>query len=196
MIPIGFLALAVAFSLTGLTFYVADTLRGRTQPNRVTWALWALAPLVAFAAEVDEGVGPVAIMTLLIGIGPLVVVAASFVDRRGYARLTRFDLACGGLSVLALVAWQITGSGNVAILFSVLADLLAAAPTVRKSYLRPESETWKAFLCSAISASITLLTISDWTFAAAAFPAYLLGMSGTLFILVRFPGWRPHRVAA
>ena len=44
-----------------------------------------------------------------------------------------------------------------------------------------------AFLCSGISAAITLLTITDWNFATAAFPVYILVMSSMLFTLVRFP---------
>lgn len=195
MLPIGFIGLAVAFNVAGLSVYVRDTVRGHTQPNRVTWLLWAVAPLIGFAAEIGEGVGVIAVTTLMLGLGPLVVLAASFVNRRGYARLTPFDLACGGLSVLALIAWRVTGSGDVAIVFSVLADLLAGAPTLRKAYTSPHTETATAFLCSAISASITLLTISDWTFASAAFPVYILAMSSTLFLLVRFPAWRPRRIA-
>ncbi len=29
--------------------YLRDTLAGRTKPNRVSWSLWALAPLISLA---------------------------------------------------------------------------------------------------------------------------------------------------
>ena len=41
----------------GAAVYLRDTLRGTTQPNRVTWLLWAVAPLLAAAVEFNEGVG-------------------------------------------------------------------------------------------------------------------------------------------
>ena len=195
MIPAQFVFLAAAVSALGLTAYVRDTLRGRTQPNRVTWFLWALAPLIAFAAELQEGVGLPAVMTFMVGFGPLVVFLVSFVDRQAYARITRFDLVCGSLSILALVAWRLTGKGTVAILFSLLADLLAAVPTLRKGYREPHTETAAAFGCSFVSATITLLTITDWSFAVAAFPIYILCMSALLFTLVRFPRLRPATIA-
>ena len=84
----------------------------------------------------------------------------------------------------------------MAIAFSLLADCMAAVPTLRKAYRDPHTETWMAFLCSGISAGITLLTITDWDFATAAFPIYILVMSGVLFILVRFPHLRPTSAPA
>jgi hypothetical protein len=191
MLPSWFVIVGAGFNVVGLTSYVRDTVQGRTHPNRVTWALWALAPLIAFAAEIGQGVGLVALMTFMVGFGPLVVLIASFIGHQAYARITRFDLCCGALSVLAIVAWQVTGKGTIAILFSLFADLLAAIPTLRKAFVAPHTESWMAFLCSAISALLTVLTITDWTFAVAAFPIYIVAMSALLFTLVRFPHLRP-----
>ena len=36
---------------------------------------------------------------------PLLIFLASFVNRRSYWQLNRFDLSCGALSVAALVVW-------------------------------------------------------------------------------------------
>lgn len=196
MIPVQFVFVAAGFSLVGIVAYVADTLRGRSHPNRVTWFLWALAPLIAFVAQIQQGVGLQSLLTFMVGFGPAVVLAASFVAGHAPVRITRFDLACASVSILALVAWRATGQGNVAIAFSLLADLMAAVPTLRKTYVAPHTETATVFACSAVSASLTLLTITTWNFATAAFPAYILFMSGVLFTLVRFPGLRAgHRPA-
>ena len=34
-------------------FAPIDTLRGRVRPNRVSWVLWALAPLITITATRD-----------------------------------------------------------------------------------------------------------------------------------------------
>ncbi len=196
MIPVQFVFVAVLFNVVGMTSYIADTLRGRSHPNRVTFALWSVAPLIAFAAQIQKGVGLTSLLTFMVGFGPLLVLLASFVDRRAYARVTRFDLSCGALSIVALVAWRVTGNGNVAIVFSLLADLLAAVPTLRKAYRVPHTETAMAYLCSGISALITMLTITNWDFATASFPIYIACMSTVLYMLVRFPRLRPASAAA
>jgi hypothetical protein len=151
--------------------------------------LWALAPMIAFAAEVVQGVGLDAVLTLAVGVGPLLVVAASFLDPKAYARVTPFDAGCGVLSLIALVAWAATGRGNVAILLSILADFLAAIPTIRKAYRFPHTEHAVAFLSGVAGAAITLLTIKgeDWGFASVAFPAYIALDSGLIAGLILLP---------
>jgi len=189
MIDAHFAILGALITVTGNAAYAVDTVRGKTQPNRVTWMLWALAPMIAFAAEVAQGVGLNAVLTLAVGIGPLLVVAASFLDPKAYARVTPFDAGCGVLSLIALVAWAATGRGNLAILLSVLADFLAAMPTIRKAYRYPHTEHAAAFLSGVAGAAITLLTIpaEDWGFATVAFPAYILLDSGLIACLILLP---------
>lgn len=187
MIDPRFAILGAVITVAGSASYARDTLRGRTQPNRVTWILWTVAPLIAFAAEVAQGVGLESLMTLAVGVGPLLVVIASFLDPRAYYRLTRFDAICGALSVAALVAWGVTGRGNVAIVFSILADFFGLIPTLRKAYRDPESESASAFVGSFCGAVITLLTVAVWTFANAGFPLYILAADVTLSTLILTP---------
>ena len=195
MIDVWFVILGALIILTGNAAYARDTVRGNTQPNRVSWMLWALAPMIAFAAEVVQGVGLNAVLALAVGVGPLLVVAASFLDPKAYARVTPFDAACGVLSLIALGAWAVTGRGNLAILLSILADFLAAVPTIRKAYRYPHTEHAIAFLSGVAGATITLLTIKpeDWGFASAAFPAYIALDSGLIALLILMP--RPRRSA-
>ena len=195
MIDPRFAILGALITVTGSPSYARDTLRGRTQPNRVTWMLWTVAPLIAFAAEVVQGVGLQSLMTLAVGVGPLLVVIASFLDARAYYRLTRFDAVCAALSVAALVAWGVTGTGDVAILFSILADFFGLVPTLRKAYREPQSESASAFLGSWSGAVITLLTISVWSFANVGFPLYILAADTTLCTLILAPRHRRKPVA-
>jgi hypothetical protein len=195
MIDPRFAIVGALIILAGNAAYARDTVRGNTQPNRVTWMLWAVAPLIAFAAEVSQGVGLNSVLALTVGIGPLMVVVASFMDPKAYVRVTPFDAACGVLSVVALGAWAATGRGDVAILLSILADFLAAVPTIRKAYRRPHTEHAAAFLSGVAGATITLLTIKpeDWSFASVAFPAYILLDSALIASLILVP--RPGQSA-
>jgi hypothetical protein len=90
------------------------------------------------------------------------------------------------LSFLGLGLWYITKEGNIAILFSILADGFAAVPTIIKSYYHPETETSKVYLLAAFNAAVTLLTIKVWSFAHYSFPLYILILCVLLFILIKF----------
>lgn len=186
MINENFIYLAIIFnSVAGLS-YLVDTIRGKVQPNRVTWFLWALSPLIAFAAEITQGVGLVSLITFLAGFMPLLIFLASFINKKSHWKLTRFDFLCGGLSLIGLFLWYLSKSGDVAILFSIFADLLAGIPTLRKAYNAPETESARAYSLTAVGSGITLLTLTSWTFANYAFPVYLFILDLILFVLIYF----------
>lgn len=175
-----FVILGAAAALGGTGHYVWATLVGRAQPNRVTWGCWSAAPLIAFAAEVHEGVGLRSLMTFVVGVGPLFIFAASFVNPQSYWRLGPFDLACGVLSIAALVGWALTRSGVVAILLAILADFVAGVPTIVKTWRAPESEAPLIFVLSIVNAGLALLTVDEWTTANVAFPLLIMATGTTL----------------
>ena len=47
-----FVYLATALSIVSAGGYILDTLRGDTSPNRVTWSLWGVEGVLAFAVEI------------------------------------------------------------------------------------------------------------------------------------------------
>lgn len=185
-------------TLVGSVTYALDTLRGRTTPNRVSWAMWTLAPMVGFAAQLAEHAGLASLLTFAIGFGPLLVLLASFADPGAYQRLTPFDLACGVGSLLALIAWAATGAGNVAIALSIASDFLAAIPTILKSHRDPDSESASAFIAGATGSAITLLSIPSHAFgiATAAFPAYIIADGSLIAGLILLGRRRGSRAAS
>jgi hypothetical protein len=186
-----FAILAGVIAVASAAGYAFETLRGRNQPNRVTWAMWTVVPMIAFAAQIGQGVGLQSVFTFAGGFGPLLVLVATFVNRKAYWRLTSFDLTCGLISLAALALWAITGKGLVALALSVLADFFAAVPTIKKSYRVPMSESGYPFLFGVVAAVITLLTIKEWTLANSAFGIYVLFTDSLIAGLVLFPAARP-----
>jgi hypothetical protein len=186
MINQNFVILGAIIAAIGTVGYLIDTLKGRVKPNRVSFLLWSLAPLIAFAAEIQQGVGIQSLLTFVVGFLPLTVFIASFVNKQAQWKLTRFDLTCGAFSLLGLILWYLTKSGDVAILFSILADGLAALPTLVKSYNYPETESSWPYFTSTISGVITLLTVKVWNLANVGFPLYITCVTLAISSLVQF----------
>lgn len=186
MLNENFVILGAIINLLGGFSYIKDTLKGKVQPNRVSWGLWAVAVLIAFSAEISQGVGIQSLATFMVGFVPLLIFLASFANKKAYWKITKFDLACGALSVIGLVLWQLTKIGNLAIIFSIFADLTAGIPTLVKSYRYPETENWIEFMSSFISVTIAMLTLKIWTFAYFAFPFYIFLYDLTAVVLIKF----------
>ena len=186
MINQNFVILGAVINLLGGISYVWDTLQGKVKPNRVSWGLWAFASFIAFAAELQQGVGIQALMTFMVGFTPFLIFVASFFNKKSYWKLGKFDMWCGILSVFGLILWNVTKVGNIAIIFSIFADLTAGIPTLVKAYRFPETENYIEFTSSFINAIITILTLTVWNFEYYGFPIYIFLFDLTAIIFIKF----------
>jgi len=186
VINVHFVYLGAAIGAFGSLVYVRDTLRGTTQPNRVTWLLWAIAPLLASAVEFRSGVGLRTLTTFMIGFMPLLVFAASFHNPAAVWQIRRLDYVCGAMSLAGTAAWLATQNGVVAIAAAIAADFLAGIPTMMKSWTHPESETVTSYVGAVINSGILLLTIAHWTTDVGAFPLFVFCIAGVQVVVVGF----------
>ena len=186
MLNPNFVIVGTLIGAAGTVAYLIDTVKGKIKPNRVSFLLWSIAPFIAFAAMIKQGAGIEALMTFSTGFLPLTVFIASFVNKKAEWKLTKFDLLCGFLSILGLILWLITKVGNVAIFFSIMADGLAAVPTIVKAYKYPETEMAWPWLATAFGVVLTLLTLNKLTFANSGFNSYILIVSVVVFSFTQF----------
>jgi hypothetical protein len=165
--------------------YFRDTLAGRTKPNRVTWFLWALAPLVslgaAFSADADIWAS---VRVLVGGVVPAAIFLGSFVNRKSYWRLTGFDWFCGGLSSTALLFWQLANSPLIAVLLATAANIIASIPTFIKAWNFPETESRLLFVVSFWSTILIIPAIPVWTIANSAFQIGLILTTGAMLLAI------------
>lgn len=183
MIAAEFVFLAILLRLLSGANYLYATWKRRVQPNAVTWFFWGVAPLIAFVAQLQEGVGLEAWMSLGLAVGPLTICVVSIIRRDARWKVTTFDVGCGVSAALGLVLWQVTNDPLVAIWFAILADISGGIPTIVKTWRKPRSEKPFPYFLSAVSMVITLMTITNWSVASAAFPIYILLMNILLFTL-------------
>ena len=165
--------------------YFRDTLAGRTKPNRVSWFLWALAPLgslgAAFSVDADIWAS---VMVLVGGVVPGVVFLGSFFNRKSYWKLTWFDWFCGGLSLTALLFWQLASSPLIAVLLAAGANTFALIPTFIKAWNFPETETRLIYINSFLSAVLIIPAIPVWNIANSAFQISLMLGTGVMLVAV------------
>lgn len=188
MISPNFVLLALCFNIVGTAIYIRQSLKDEVQPHLVTFFLWALAPLVAYAAQVSQGAGIVALVTLVAGINPALIFAISLRRSGAHWSISTLDIVCGVLSLAGLALWCLSRDGLYAIVLAIAADALASVPTFRKSFSHPESESPILYALSAVSAVITMLSIQEWTFDRYGFALYLLVTDLSLALVIEIRG--------
>ena len=179
-----------AIQLIGIFSYIRETSKGNTKPNKVTWFMWSVAPLIATAASLYAGVTWAVVPVFISGFGPLLVFIVSFFNKNSYWKLERFDYLCGFFSLLALILWVVTKEPNIAIIFAILSDGSAAAPTLFKAWKYPETETAAPFTLGIINSLTSFAAIEVWAFSAYAFPAYLVVINSLISIAILRPKYK------
>ena len=176
--------LGATINATGSYRYIRDTLRGTTKPNRVTYFMWGIAPLIATVAAVSKGVTWAAFPVFMSGFCPLMVFFSSFVNKQGFWKLGVLDYVCGAFSALALILWAVTREPTIAIILAIASDGLAALPTLIKAWSYPETETGISYVLAFVSASTSFAAVNRWTFTECRFAIYLVILSALLSLSV------------
>jgi len=159
----------------GGVVYIKDTLTWKTKPNRVSWWIWATAPLIwsawmYFSQWLTWNILPV----FMAGFIPFLIFISSFVNKKSYWELKKLDYICLVLAILGLILWWITNNPLLAIIFSILADFFASLPLIIKSYKFPETETIFPFFTWLIANLSAFLVIKNWLPEEYLFPVYLV----------------------
>ena len=185
LVDIILVLISVSLSVYGSYYYIRDTIRGTTRPNRLSYGLWAVAPLIGVGAAISSGADILTtVRTFMAGFMPLLIFIASFANKTGYWKTTKFDYFCGLFSIVALVVWLVVDLPVYAVLLAAIADFFAAIPTIKKSWTNPESETGIAYVTSLLSVLIILPTIKVFDIQSTAFQIYLLTVNIILIFAI------------
>jgi hypothetical protein len=193
--------LGAVLSLLGSADYIINTIKGKTKPNRVSWLIWAISPIIGTIAAISNGVTWAILPTFMAGFGPLLVFIVSFFNKKSYWKLGGGDYLCGALAIIALILWGVTKDPNVAIFFSIVADLLAAIPTLIKAWRHPETESGLIFILAELNQITGFIAMKEWSFSESAFGVYLFTINICLItaiyrkkIMQRFKKKQPANV--
>jgi len=101
----------------------------------------------------------------------------------GVGGVSRLDIYCLVIAVLALVLYTVTGNGLLAISFGIVADLVGYIPTFVKTWHKPKSEDPTFFIIEGVASLLGVIAI--WELRAdILFPVYFVLSSMTVVILI------------
>jgi len=176
---------SAVIALLGSSAYIKDTISGKSKPNRISWLMWTLAPMVATVAALATHADLwTTSRTFLAGFVPLLILIASFLNKKSYWKITLFDSLCGALSLVAVIIWLFANSPVIAVLIAAVGDCFAAIPTIIKSWKYPETETGLTYFTGLVSVILVLPSVPKWNIQNSAFQIYLLLVNTILLLSI------------
>lgn len=175
MLPEYFAYLTIVIGLLAMYTYIKSMLQGKARPNRVSWILWGVVPMIATYIGYKSGISlPILAATFMAGFISVSVVIVSFFTEGAYWKTEKSDIWCAILSAIAIVVWVATKNGVVSLIFAILADLFAGIPTMIKAWKYSDTENATSFGYGVLNQFVTFLIIKDFTFLNFAFPLYVI----------------------
>lgn len=172
------------FALMGFLPYVITVYQGKTSPNRASWSIWASLGIILAVSNYQEGARDT--MPLLTAYAICQITIALLSLKYGEGGWNTFDRTCLLGALISIVLWQLYDSPLIAIAISIAIDSLGALPTIKKSYLQPETEDLFSWMMFWTAGTCNILALNEWS-AIAAQPIYLFTFNSIVIFLLWLP---------
>jgi hypothetical protein len=171
--------LAGITGIAGYIPYIRDTVRGSTQPDRVSWFIWLVEYSVLFAAHIAEGAHN---SLWLIGLQLLgVSIISGLSVRYGTGGFDRNKLLLIACVLASLIVWRSLQSASLAILLLIAVEASGVVITSLKVFRNPGSETlsmWAAVGLGGLLSTLGAGSNAAWIMYV--YPVSLIVMSGSV----------------
>lgn len=173
--------LAVCIALYSYIPYFRDIFRGKTKPHAFSWFVWGLMTGIAFFAQLSAGAKAGAWATGFTALVCFIIFGCALkVGRKNIVAIDWFFL---GGSLLSLALWAVTKDPLTAVIIITIVDMLAFAPTFRKSYHKPNQETVATYSLSALKFVVAITALSTFTVTTVLYPLSLV-ITNSLFVVM------------
>lgn len=166
----------------GMVWYIYTIIYGDTRPNQITWGVWALIGALGASSAIQGGAGPGAWVAVVYLFFQIVVFGLTLSPKYNKKGREVYDYPLGLMAVVGILVWQIFDlPPSFAAAVAVTADATVGWFTLRESWRQPMTEPLRVWFIDSLAAALGLLAIAHWSFAASAYPVYLLVGNGAIF---------------
>lgn len=176
--------IAIALTFLGYIPYIKDIIAGKTKPHLYSWISWGLVGAIVFALQLSNNAGAGAFVTLAAELACAVVIFLT-IKYRVSSKITNTDKVFILLAFIALGFWLIAKKPIISAILLTLIDLLSFAPTVRKSWINPYSETLSFYFLNILRFGLVTLSLSNYTTVNLLYPITWF-IANTLFVCMLF----------
>lgn len=184
-----FTALAIIISISNVIYYLYTVYFGKTKPHAYTWLIWTIVLIVVWLAQVSDGAGVGAWVTLMGILACLLRAIAGFTH--GVKNITKSDKLCLFSCFVAIVFWILTKNPLTAIIILTLIDLIGFLPTFRHAWSNPYDENIFSFFLFGITFLLSFLALENISFTTALYP---IALASSSWIFILYVWWRRSKV--
>jgi hypothetical protein len=155
--------IAAIIAVAGNLPYIRDAFTKRVKPHPYTWLVWTIVSAIVFFGQIAKGAG---IGALPAGVAEIfTIVIFLFSLQYGFKYVKKTDTYFLVAALLGIIPWLIFDNPTISIIIAVTIDLIAFVPTLRKTYLHPETETPILYGSNVLRHVLTLFSLQAYNIA-------------------------------
>ncbi len=176
---------AVLLATIRYATYFYTIYKGETKPHAFSWLLWGCVTGVGTIAQFELEAGPSAWALAFVSVTCLFIALLSFfIGERDYKKS---DWCVLFVCALAIPIWKLTDNPLLALVLIMSIDCLTYWPTVRKSYLRPDTEPPISYFFAGSRYFLMLFAVPDPGWGNLMYPLFLMvtDWGFALYVMIR-----------
>jgi len=155
--------IAALLAIVGNVPYLRDIIKGRVQPHPYTWLVWSLVSCIIFFGQLAKGAGIGALPTAASEVFTIIIFFFSL--KYGFKNIRKIDTVFFIIALLGIIPWILTKDPTVSVIIAVSIDLVAFVPTIRKAWIRPETETPVLYVMNVLRHILMLFSLQAYNIA-------------------------------
>ena len=154
---------ASLLAIAGNIPYLLDIVKKRVRPHPYTWLVWSIVSCIIFFGQVAKGAGIGAMPTAASEIFTVIIFFFSL--RYGFKNIRKIDTLFFIIALLGIIPWMLTHDPTISVIIAVSIDLCAFVPTIRKTFIHPETETPTLYATNVLRHILMLFSLQAYNIA-------------------------------
>lgn len=173
---------AALVAVAGNVPYLRDVLRGYVQPHPYTWLVWSTVSMTVFFGMLTKGAG---IGALPVAVAEGFTLAIFFFSLKyGFKPIRRVDTVFLIVALAGLIPWFLTKDPTLSVVVAVGIDLVAFAPTLRKTWISPRTETPLLYGSNVLRHGLGLFSLQSYNLATTLHSAVMIAANGLMVLMI------------
>lgn len=178
--------IAILLTFIGYIPYTRDIVKGKTKPHIYSWFMWGFVTSIVFALQMTDNAGIGAFVTLTAALLCFLVI---FLGKKygSMSQITTSDTMFLILAFITLAVWLIAKQPVISVILATSIDILAFAPTVRKSWTEPYSETVSFYWINTLRFGLAAISLNHYSILTALYPISWMMINGLFaaYLIIR-----------
>lgn len=178
---------AALLAFIGNISYLRDSVRGSVKPHPYTWLIWSIVSMTTFFGGIAKGAGIGALPTGVAEGFTIIIFLLSFkyFIQGKSAKIRPLDHVFFVVALLGLIPWYITKDPTISVVIVVAIDLLAFVPTLRKTYLAPQTEKPMLYRMNVLRHLLTLFSLGAYNIATMLHSVAMIVINTVMVLLIQ-----------